>query len=191
MVSKLDYVIDQKLVTGNYCSGMDRLYHASHFVDRSGDKFKIPQGLKVYYNYRYKQYHKFYDLGLPYFESIKTASKVLSISEDSIKKTYHPLLKRMNLLETFDTNTKETGHYKFNPLDEVTYNGWLINPDLQDTKQSKKKDKQGIDWQQLKTLEHNQSIAKRAKSTKDKVLTLIPREEYFELLEIKRIAEEH
>ena len=94
------YKPKKESLTLTYHTGIDALLCASHFVGYDGVYHKIPQGLKVYYQYRYKRYNIHEALGYSYNESNKTASKVLGLSLDTITKNYQPLLKVMGLLSS-------------------------------------------------------------------------------------------
>lgn len=171
-------------LTLTYHAGVDSLLCASHFTDYEGKQYKIPQGLKVYYMYRYKRYNIHEGLGYSYNESNKTVSKLLGLSLDTIAKSYQPLLKTMGLLTT-------EGSFKDNDITYTVYGlselrGWLINPKIKET-HTKTKDYKRNDtftYEDMKVKEYNKkaSIAARNQTKKQRFMD---EDRYLELLRIE------
>lgn len=75
--------------------------YATHWVEtETREVIKLPAGFREYYNHRLRSYTYCCSLGIPYSESHQTVADLLSISHETIKKNYQPLLTRMGLIET-------------------------------------------------------------------------------------------
>lgn len=163
-------------ITSLYCSvyNHQRLIMASHWVcPLSGEKVKIPTGLKLVYIYRYNKHKYFTDKGLQYCESHKRVADSLGMSVESVKGSYTTLLKRMGLMSSEGVNTNKL-HYTMYEL--VDCDGWLINPTLKHYSKDKieelQEDNESNDskftYDNLKNIEHNKRQSRNIKKRSDK-----------------------
>lgn len=184
---------NKDIKTTTYYSGINRLLCSSIWRDEFGEDRKIPQGLKVYYIYRWGQYKIFESLELPYYEKHTTVAKLLGVSLDTIKRVYNPMLKQMGLIET-------KGSFKDNNVCYVVYsldnlNGWFINESLPECKVEKKtfeNTETSFTYDNLKTLEHNKRVSKRIRLNSEVRYSAIDHDRYRELIlaekELKRLS---
>lgn len=172
--------------TDAYYTGLDRLLCASHWVDTLGNEHKIPQGLKVYYLYRWNRYSLFEKLDKSYYEKHTNVAKMLGISLDTIKRVYNPMLKDMGLIMTQGSFQDNNVVYIVYPIDNL--DGWLINKEIASckvTKQSYDKD-ENFTFENLKTLEHNKRVAKNIRTNTKEKFGSLPLDKIKELLTIER-----
>lgn len=161
------------------------LLTASHWVSDSGERIKLPQGLKAYYQYRLQRYNAFSYYDKPYLESHLTVANMIGVSSETIRKSYNPLLKRMGLIETHGSFYNNDVTYIVNPIHKVV--GVLINEYLDKGKIAKREyhDKEEFDYNKLKTLNSNKKLADQLQREKDTPMSVIPKNELIELQRIK------
>ena len=183
----------EHLLTRHYFKGIYCLRYASHWIcPLTGDKIKVPHGLKLYYEHRLNKFRYFSEKGSLYKESHPTCAKLLGLSEDTIVKTYNPLLHRMGLLHTVGEWKDNNCHYIVNELSEM--DGWLVNDKLHNTISKTPIDKQHsgeqeFTYENLKKLQHNKEKARMLRTRNDEYMTIISRDEYRELIKIKQQSE--
>lgn len=178
--------------TATYYKGINKLLCASHWVNELGEERKIPQGLKLYYQYRKNRFDTFHFLESTYYEKHTTVSKVLSISVDTIKKVYNPMLKDMGLIET-------VGNFKNNNVSYIVYDldnlqGELINRELKECKvgtlESNYTKDTDFTYNNMKNLGHNKKVAKRIRSNNEERMTAVSIDRFRELIAYERQAKE-
>lgn len=175
--------------TATYYKGINRLLCATHWIDYLGIEKKIPQGLKVYYQYRKNRFDTFQYLESTYYEKHTTVSKVLGISVDTIKKVYNPMLKAMGLIETI-------GNFKDNNVNYIVYDldnlqGELINLELKgckvNTLESNYTNENDFTFNNMQNLDHNKKVARRVRSNSDELMTAISIDRFRELVSYERL----
>lgn len=183
------YTVDKETLTNRYYSGILRLLCASHWVDTyTGEKVKIPQGLKTYYQYRHTMYNVFKSTGKNYIESHITVGGVLGVSPDTIKRVYNPLLKRMGLIETHGTFFENNITYVVNPVSRC--NGPLINDKLRSRGKKDFNSKGKIDYDAIKRLVRHKKMGDRLQNDSGPDKLIIEKKEYAELRKIKKLYDE-
>lgn len=174
--------------TATYYKGINRLLCSTHWVNELGEESKIPQGLKVYYQYRKNRFDTFQYLESTYYEKHTTVGKVLGISVDTIKKVYNPMLKEMGLIET-------AGNFKDNNVNYVVYDldnlqGELINRELKkckvNTLESNYTNENDFTFNNMQNLDHNKKVARRVRSNSDELMTAISIDRFRELIAYER-----
>ncbi len=184
------FEVDKETLTNRYYSGVLRLLCASHWIDPcTGEKVKIPQGLKTYYQYRSSMYNVFNSMDKRYIESHITVGGVLGISSDTIKRVYNPLLKRMRLIETHGTFSENNITYVVNPISRC--DGFLVNEKLIGRgKKEFKKDKGGFDYEALKRLERHKKLGDKLQNDSGSDKMVVDKKEYMELRKINKMYKE-
>lgn len=181
-------VIPREDKTSTYYKGINRLLCASHWINPQGDERKIPQGLKLYYQYRKGMFETFKYLDCIYYEKHTTVSKVLGLSVDTIKKVYNPMLKDMGLIETKGTFKENNISYIVYDIDNLQ--GVLINRDLKVCKikqlESNFTPKEGFSFDNMKKLDHNKKVAKRIRMNSEELMTAITKDRFLELVSYER-----
>lgn len=170
----------------SYYDGIGSLLAASHFIDRNGLQHKIPQGLKVYYQYRLQRFQIHESLGFDYKESINTVAKILGLSVDTIKKNYNPLLRSMGLLVSNGHILSNDHNYEVFTLDNL--DGYLFNERIKETnvkmKEYKKDD--NFTYETMKLIKHNKKEAHKIRRDKESKKKAIDYDRFLELLSIER-----
>ena len=165
------------------------MIQSSHWINYStGEKIKLSAGLKLYYEYRLQRSRYFVAMGQPYSETNLSCSKALGIGTSSITNKHNPLLKAMGLLDVIRLNEgEEERHFHFEMKSINDIKGWLINPYFLECKrESKVFNKDKIDYIQLKTLEHNKTLADNIRYNKSDKVYLISEADRKEYLQLKR-----
>lgn len=178
--------------TSTYYKGINRLLCASHWVNEWGEEKKVPQGLKLYYQYRKNMFDTFSYLDCTYYEKHTTVSKVIGVSVDTIKKVYNPMLKAMGLIETKGTFKENNVNYVVYDIDNLQ--GELINRELKKCKVKQLENnytpQESFTFDNMKKLEHNKKVAKRVRMNSEELMTAITNERFLELIKYERQIKE-
>lgn len=176
--------------TATYYKGINKLLCASHWINELGEERKIPQGLKLYYQYRKNRFDSFKYLESTYYEKHTTVSKVLGISIDTIKKVYNPFLKDMGLIETIGTFKDNNVSYLVYDLDNLQ--GELINRNLKKCKvnplESNYIRDSSFTFNNMKNLDYNKKVAQQVRSNSEEKMTAISINRFRELIAYERQA---
>lgn len=170
-------MIEKERQTKTYAIGLDVIKWATHYEFNNGNRIKISPQTKLLYEYRLNRYRYFSSIGNDYCETNESCSNRLGFSKKSVDEVYSKELKEIGLLKVTRLDSKL---YKYDVLEL----GDLIGGEFVSDKLkhfSKRKFKEKITYEELKTLDYNKRIANKARSTKDKKLTVIPIEELTQL----------
>lgn len=185
-------IIPREDKTSTYYKGINRLLCASHWINQWGEEKKVPQGLKIYYQYRKNMFDTFKHLDCIYYEKHTTVSKVLGLSVDTIKKVYNPMLKEMGLIETKGSFKENNVSYVVYELDNLQ--GELINSELKKCKvkqlESNFTQKESFTFDNMKKLDHNKKVAKRVRMNSEELMTAITTDRFLELIKYERQVKE-